>query len=77
MLNDLIGTINIKSIFKFNLKEINQALQKLDPLYQFIVKKIIFEQDPIWWYDYYSKSSYYRLRNRAFRSLALFLIATK
>ena len=77
MLNELSTLETIKIISKYSLKEINVALQKLKPIFRTIIKKIIFEQDNIWWVDYYSKSSYYRLRRRAFISLSLFLLVTK
>lgn len=75
MLNELIDVNVVDFITKQDLEKVDFGIKKLSPLYRTIVKKIIFEKDNIWWCDYYSKSTFYRLRNRALKSLALFLVA--
>lgn len=51
------------------------ALNALNDDYKKIIKKIYIEKDIIWWVDYYSKSTYYRLRARALNTLFTILNA--
>lgn len=65
---------------KYTKKEFDEhflfALNALNDEYKTIIKKIYFEKDLIWWVDYYSKSSFYRLRARALNTLYAILNAS-
>lgn len=58
------GKNNLKKIYK-----IDRAMNCLAEPYRTIIDNTFFDKkDLYWWIDFYSKSTYYRLRSKAIRT---------
>ena len=51
------------------VKSVKKTLEKMNPSLREVIEKEFFNRNtkPNWWSKYYSKSTYYRLRDKAIR----------
>ena len=65
---------NMVSIRAFKkIRKIDKVCNVLSDPYKTIIKKTFFEvNDLYWWVDYYSRTTYYRLRSKAIKTFLAF-----
>lgn len=73
--NELLRTTNLSKSETLLLKEINKidnACEAIADPYLTILRNTFFDKKPCyWWADLYSKTTYYRLRNKAINTFLL------